>query len=65
MNDIIIASLKEENDALKERFLGALRIIESFEENFEDIEKHLGIENTKRSKLVCDYVKVMKEIYHL
>lgn len=65
MNDIIIASLKEENDALKERFLGALRIIESFEENFEDLEKHLGIENTKRSKLVCDYVKVMKEIYHL
>lgn len=65
MNDIIIASLKEENDALKERFLGALRIIESFEENFEDIEKHLGIENTKRSKLVYDYVKIMKEIYHL
>lgn len=65
MNDIIIASLKEENETLKERFLGALRIVESFEESFEDIEKNLGVENTKRSKLVCDYIKVMKEKYYL
>lgn len=65
MSDIIIASLKEENEMLKDCLLGALRIIEKFDSSFDEIGDRLGVDNTERSKHVRDYIKETKERFGL
>ena len=65
MSDIIIASLKEENEMLKDRLLGALRIIEKFDSSFNEIGDRLGVDNTERSRHVRDYIKETEERFGL